>query len=327
VGDGEGVAAIGTARVSAAVGTIRHPRARMVSGLRSILSGDSDGTPDWVLALADGEDAGYFGPGSPVWAVHGDLATLIGGVRALLMQALHPAAVTGVDQHSTYRQDPLGRLSGTNRWLATTTFAARAGADREAARVRGMHRRVVGSYTDADGQQRPYRAADERLLAWVHLAFTDSFLASHLVFGGPIPAGPDGASGPDAYVGQWAKAAELIGLPTPPRSTAELDAQIAGFAPELTYTEATRRTLEFLRRPPLPVPAAVGYQVLYAAAISTLRPEHRELLQLPPAGIRVPQASGRALLATLRAVVGDRSPAVDAARRRIDTLAAPASRV
>jgi uncharacterized protein (DUF2236 family) len=173
--------------MSGTLSVLRHPRQRVIAGFRSILSGDAEGTPDWVLALADGDDAGYFGPGSPVWTVHGDLATLIGGVRALLMQALHPAAVTGVDQHSSYRQDPLGRLSGTNRWLTTTTFGSRALADREAARVRGMHRRVVGTYTDAAGRQQPYRAGDERLLAWVHVAFTDSFLASHLVFGAPIP--------------------------------------------------------------------------------------------------------------------------------------------
>ena len=150
---------------------LRHPRARVIAGFRAILSGDAEGTPDWVRALADGDDVGYFGPDSAVWAVHGDLATLVGGVRALLMQALHPAAVTGVDQHSSYREDPLGRLSGTNRWLTTTTFGARALADREAARVRGMHRRVVGTYTDAAGREQPYRAGDERLLAWVHIAF------------------------------------------------------------------------------------------------------------------------------------------------------------
>jgi uncharacterized protein (DUF2236 family) len=87
--------------------------------------------------------------------VHGDLATLVGGVRALLVQALHPAAVTGVDRHSTYREDPSAACRGTTRWLTVTSFPSRAGADREAARVRGMHRRVTGTYHDAAGQERP----------------------------------------------------------------------------------------------------------------------------------------------------------------------------
>src|SRR3954454_5274056 len=188
------------------ISVLRHPRQRVIAGFRSILSGDAEGTPDWVLALADGDDAGYFGPGSPVWTVHGDLATLIGGVRALLMQALHPAAVTGVDQHSSYRQDPLGRLSGTNRWLTTTTFGSRALADREAARVRGMHRRVVGTYTGPDGWERPYRAGDDRLLGWVHAAFTESFLVAHEAFAGSVPGGAD------RYVREWATAGELVGV-------------------------------------------------------------------------------------------------------------------
>jgi uncharacterized protein (DUF2236 family) len=290
-------------------------QSRVAAGLRSIVSGDPAGTPDWVRELADGDDEGYFGPDSAVWAVHGDIATLAGGVRALLMQALHPAAVAGVDQHSTYRQDPFGRLAGTSRWLTVTTFGSRATAQRESARVRGLHRRVVGSYSDADGEQLPYRADDERLLAWVHAAFTDSFLTTHQLFGAPIPGGPD------RYVAQWATAGELVGLAAPPRSASELADQITGFGPELAYSEVTERTLAFLRRPPLPPAAGAGYAVLLAAATSSLRPEHRELLRLPDPGTRVPRAAASALLATLRAALRDGPPAARAARERLSGLA------
>jgi uncharacterized protein (DUF2236 family) len=292
---------------------LRH---RVAAGFRSIISGDPSGTPDWVRALEDGEDQGYFGPGSAVWAVHGDLATLVGGVRALLMQALHPAAVTGIDQHSTYRQDPLGRLSGTTRWLTVTTFGSRAAADREAARVRGLHRKVGGTFQGATGLPQPYRAGDERLLAWVHAAFTDSFLRAHTVLGGPIPGGPD------AYVGQWATAGQLVGLSGPPRTALELQDLITGFGSELAYTEATARTMAFLRRPPLPVPARAGYAVLFAAAVSTLRPEHQQLLRLPVHGVRVPQAAAAGLLRVLRATLTQGPPASEAARRRLTRLAA-----
>lgn len=291
-------------------------RRRVVAGFRSIVSGDSQGTPDWVRALAEGDDAGYFGPGSAVWAVHGDVATLVGGVRALLMQTLHPAAVAGVDQHSTYREDALGRLAGTTRWLTVTTFGSRAAADREAARVRGLHRRVAGTYRSADGTKRPYRASDDRLLAWVHAAFADSFLTAQQVFGAPIPGGPD------VYVRQWATAAELVGVSAPPRSVAELDDLVAGYGSELARTDAALRTLAFLKRPPLPPPARAGYAVLFAAAASTLRPDHRELLGLAPTGTRVPQAAGAALLGALRAVLGDGPAAAAAARARLHRLEA-----
>jgi len=295
-------------------GPRRAVSARLAAGFRSIVSGDPGGTPQWVLDLADGEDEGHFGPGSAVWAVHGDLATLVGGVRALLMQALHPAAVAGVDEHSTYRDDPLARLAGTTRWLTVTTFGARSAADREAARVRGMHRRVRGTFRGPDGAEHRYRADDDRLLAWVHAAFTDSFLAAHEVFGGPLPGGPD------AYVGQWATAAELVGVTAPPRTRAGLDALVDSYAGELGATATTRRTLAFLRRPPLPAPARVGYAVLFAGAVSTLRPEHRALLGLPDTGLRVPRAATTAMLAGLRAVLAQGPPAAVVARRRVDRI-------
>ncbi len=292
---------------------LEAPRQRALEGFRSIVSGTST-TPDWVRDLENGDDEGYFGPGSSVWAVHGNLATLVGGVRALLVQALHPVAVTGVDQHSTYREDPLGRLAGTTRWLTVTTFGSRAAADRESARVRGMHRRVRGTYTGPDGRERPYRAGDDRLLGWVHAAFTDSFLVAHETFAGPVPGGAD------RYVREWATAGELVGVRRPPRSVAELKDLIDGYRPVLAHSSVTARTVEFLRTPPLPGPAAVGYQVLFAAAASTLDDEHRRLLGLPPTGRAVPRRAASALLGALRVALGEGPPAETAARRRMGRL-------
>lgn len=289
-------------------------RRRVVAGFRSIVSGDPNGTPPWVQDLAQGDDAGYFGPGSAVWAVHADVATLVGGVRALLLQTLHPAAITGVDQHSTYRQDPLARLAGTSRWLTVTAFGDRAAADREAARVRGIHRRVKGTYRAADGVERAYRAGDDRLLSWVHATFTDSFVVAQQVFGAPIPGGPD------RYVEEWSTAGRLVGVGDPPRTVAELDELITGFTPELARTEAALRTLDFLGRPPLPPPAQAAYAVLFAAAVSTLRPEHRELLGLDATGSRVSRAAAGVLLGGLRWVLADGPPALAAAQQRLDRI-------
>src|SRR6187431_1224764 len=106
-------------------------RDRWRSHLLQTLSGTDDGSPQWVQDLARGTDAGFFGPGSASWAVHGGMATMVAGIRALLMQTLHPGAMAGVHDWSRYREDPLGRLSGTIQWLVTVTFAATEQATRE----------------------------------------------------------------------------------------------------------------------------------------------------------------------------------------------------
>jgi uncharacterized protein (DUF2236 family) len=152
--------------------------ARGIRGIRSYLltafSGSPDGIPPWVSALEDGDDGGFFGPGSAVWAVNGGTPVLVAGIRALLLQTLHPGAMAGVHDWSRYREDPLGRLAGTVRWVLSTTFDDREGAEAGSAQVRKMHTRVSGTYTDAAGDQRPYSAADADLVSWVHVVFAES---------------------------------------------------------------------------------------------------------------------------------------------------------
>ncbi len=279
----------------------------------AFVSGDPAGTPEWVTALRSGQDAGYFGPGSAAWAVHGSLPTIVGGIRALLMQALHPAALAGVMQHSRYQEDALGRLAGTTQWLTVVTFGDRAAAERECARVRGMHRRVVGTYA-GDAGPAPYAATDPDLLRWVHVAFTDSFLATHRVWGGPIPGGED------AYVREWARAGELVGVTDPPRSVAELAGQIADFGPLLRGDEAARRTVDFVRNVPVPLAARPAYAVLYAGAVSTMTDEHRRILGLPHLPKTVTRPAVGAILAALAAALGPASPSQRAARERVAAL-------
>lgn len=289
-------------------------RERVAGGFRRIVSGDPTGAPEWVQQLAHGSDVGYFGPRSAPWAVHGSLATLVGGVRALLMQALHPAALAGVQQHSRYEQDALGRLAGTTQWLTVVTFGDRAAADRECARVRGMHRRVVGTYATETGEA-PYAATDPDLLRWVHVAFTDSFLATHRVWGGEIPGGPD------AYVREWAKAGELVGVDNPPRSLAELQDQIAGYRSVLRGAEPARRTVDFVRHVPMPTVGVPAYRTLFAGAVSTMPAEHRELLGLPAYPLTLTRPPVAALLGGLKLVLGPASPSQRAARERVEEMA------
>jgi len=285
----------------------------IAGGFRRLVSGDPEGQPEWVRQLEYGSDTGYFGPGSAAWAVHGSLPTLVGGVRALLLQALHPAALAGVQEHSRYEDDALGRLAGTTQWLTVVTFGDTSQADRECARVRGLHRKVRGTY-DADGTERPYAASDPELLRWVHVAFTDSFLATHRVWGGPIPGGED------AYVREWATAGELVGVTDPPRSVAELDEQMAAFAPALRRSPASDRTVRFVRTAPLPLPARPPYGVLFAGAVATLPADQRRMLGMPPVPLSLARPAVGALLAGMAAFLGRQSPSQRNARRRVARL-------
>src|SRR6202046_3226602 len=105
---------------------------------------------------------GCFAAAGPIRRVHGDAAMFVGGLRALLLQSLHPQAMIAVAQHSDYRNDPWGRLQRTSTFLAVTTFGAADDAQRAVDQIGRVHRHVTG--TDTDG--RPYRADDPHLLRW-----------------------------------------------------------------------------------------------------------------------------------------------------------------
>ncbi|MFW6188368.1 MAG: oxygenase MpaB family protein [Actinomycetota bacterium] len=286
--------------------------------LRMTFAGQAHGVPAWELALAEGEDVGHFRPGSAVWAVHGSMATIPAGVRALLTQALHPGALAGVVEHSDYRRDPLGRLAGTIRWIFTVTYGDTAAARRASAHVRRLHESVRGTYTAADGAQRPYCANDPDLAEWVHLAFTDAFLRSHQRWGGPIPGGAD------AYVREWSVAGRLMGVADPPRSEAELDERLRAFAPHLRGGDRVDDVVRFLRRPPLDPVLLPGYRALFAAVVDSLPAERLGLLglrrpRLGPLPLPTRGVAGLTLAVVGRAL-GQTGPSEAAARRRLERL-------
>src|SRR6266700_4742903 len=169
----------------------------------------------------DGADDGFFGPASVTWRVSADLASPVAGLRSLLMQALHPLAMAGVDQHSDWRTDPVGRLAATSAYEVTVTFGDRASARRVAQRVRAIHEHVRGVDT-VTGQ--PYAAGDPALLLWVHAALVDSGLAASTRFGTPLTA-----ADADRYVAEMTIAAELLGAPHEmiPDSVAALERHFA----------------------------------------------------------------------------------------------------
>ena len=150
-------------------------------------------------------DTGLFGPDSMAWRVHADPSMIVGGMRALLLQALNPRAMAGVADHSAYRKDPWGRFARTAAFVATTTYGTTAEAEAIAARVRRVHLRVNGREPTTGAT---YSADDPDLLAWVHNVLAHSLLLAKQRYGG-------GLSRRDAeqYLREMVRMAELVGTP------------------------------------------------------------------------------------------------------------------
>jgi uncharacterized protein (DUF2236 family) len=216
----------------------------------------------------------WFREQDAIWRIHADTSMFVGGIRALLLQSLHPVAMHGVSQHSGFRGDPWGRLQRTSKFLATTTYGTIADAERSIAIVRAIHRRVKG--TTSTGAK--YRANDPHLLGWVHTAEVDSFLATYRVFG----AEPLNSDDADAYVRQSGFVAAKLGVVEPPQTVAELDEVMTAYRPELKLTPAAKEAAEMLLKdPPLAGAQRLGYAVLAAGAVSTLPSWARTALLLP----------------------------------------------
>jgi len=230
--------------------------------------------PEKRRSIHDPAGERWFAEDRPIRRVHGDSSMFVGGIRALLLQSLHPLAMAGVAGHSGYKGDPWGRLQRTSYFLAVTTFGLSDDAQAAISRVRGIHQRVSGTAPDG----RPYAASDPHLLSWVHIAEADSFLRAHTRFG----AKPLDQAGRDGYVADVARIAVALGVAEPPRTEAELADQIGQYRAELQSTAEARAAARFLLlNPPLPIIARAPYGVLAAAATSMLPSWARRPLRLP----------------------------------------------
>jgi uncharacterized protein (DUF2236 family) len=286
---------------------------------RRLLSGATDGNPPWLDVIARGDEGGLFLPTDAPWVVHRDFGTLVGGIRALLMQALHPGSLAGVSDHSRYEKDPLGRLAGTIRWLTVTTFGSHEAVAAEAKRVNRLHDRVTGSYETGAGSTVAYRAADPDLLLWVHIAFMESFLVAHEMYATtPLPQG-SAATPADNYVNQWAASVAPLGLETVPRTRAEVDDMITDLWSRgvLVASESTRAVVGFIRHPPLPRAVRPVYRLLFDAAVVSIRPEFQTMLGLTPKPRWLVVPLTQFVLRAIRVGIGPESPIEDAALQRL----------
>jgi uncharacterized protein (DUF2236 family) len=247
-------------------------RAWLAEQIRSRVIGDQADAKTEAIMAAPGPR--WFAPDSPVRLVHADASMFVGGLRALLLQSLHPLAMAGVAQHSDFRHDPWGRLQRTAEFLAATTFGPIPVAEQAVAVVHRVHERVVGTASDG----RPYAANDPHLLRWVHIAEIDSFLAAYQRYG-RRPLTPAEA---DRYVHDVGLVARKLGVNDPPRSVADLRGELRDFRPELASSREARDAARFLLlEPPLPLAARAPYLMLAGAAVALLPAWTRWPLRLP----------------------------------------------
>ncbi|MBX3594118.1 oxygenase MpaB family protein [Sphingomonas sp.] len=269
-------------------------RARLIGVVRATFNDQERGeTP------VQRSDNALFPRDSVTWRVHGDVTTMmVGGVAALLLQMLHPAVLAGVWDHSAFRQDMLGRLRRTARFIAETTYADRTIAEATIARVREVHARFGGTLPDGT----PYRADDPALLAWVHVTEMWSFLAAWQRYGIPLSAPQR-----DVYFDETARIGVALGADPVPHGQDAADALIAAMRPQLCVDARTREVARFLldhRAPSLAV--APAQRAIFAAAIDLLPDWARTMhgLRRPVATLPLVRGSTQAIAATFRWAFG-----------------------
>jgi uncharacterized protein (DUF2236 family) len=204
-------------------------------------------------------DLGYFGPGSVTWRIHGEPVSMVGGLRALLLQALHPDAMELLHTRSGFQDDPWARLESTVTYVGTVSFGRRADVDAASARVRAVHA-ALG-------------VDDPEQLAWVHLCLVDSFLVAARAAGLRLSRADS-----DRYVAEQVRAAEFVGVEAArtPTTAAELAEAISAMRPVLRCTPEAREAARIVLAPPLPVPtrfvvpARVGWTTVSALAVGLL---------------------------------------------------------
>jgi uncharacterized protein (DUF2236 family) len=272
---------------------------------------------------AVGSDAeGLFGPDSVTWRIHGDPSMLLGGFRALLLQAVHPLVMAGFEANSTFRDDPWGRLQRTGAWVATVTYGTREEAETAGARLRKLHARLRPGVEPETGLA--YRVDDPDLLRWVHCTEVESFLSTYRRSGGRLAPGEG-----DQYVAEMRESARLVGLDpgSVPDDEAGLEEYYRQVRPSLRVTSVARRNALWMFGPPMPkwvqlaTPARPSWAALTATAAGLLPRWARRLYGLPglPTTDLSAQLTARALRQALLVLPNGwvRNPAHAEAVRRL----------
>ncbi|WP_223516293.1 oxygenase MpaB family protein [Pseudomonas sp. GL-B-19] len=256
-------------------------------------------------------DPGLFGPSSICWQVHGDYSSmLIGGISALMLQALHPLALAAVWDHSSFREDMIGRLRRTGLFISGTTFGSRQDAEWLIEKVRAIHLQIIGTALDG----RPYAASDPDLLTWVHVGEVSSFLSAHLRYKNPHLSLDD----QDRYYDETASIAESLGARKVPRSRREISDYLEQMRPQLLCDWRSREVLRLLLAAPSPSRLARPFGTLMMQAGVDLLPHWASEMfdvSLSPLKSKLVRVSVKRSLPVLRWAV--RNCSLNRARRRM----------
>ncbi|MDY6049229.1 MAG: oxygenase MpaB family protein [Corynebacterium sp.] len=219
----------------------------------------------------------WFTDDDPIARVNGAGSMYVGGIRALLLQSLHPLPMEAVVQFSNYQGDPWTRLQTTAYYVAETTYGRVADATALINRVRQVHTHIHG--TTPNGRR--FDACDPHQLMWVHVAEIDSFLTAYQMYSGtPLTPAEE-----DTYVEQAAVPARLLGVVDPPTTVAEMKTILADYTPELKLTPGAAGVVEFMTsKPPVPAYLRPGFAMFVAGAIASLPTQYRAMLQVPTSG-------------------------------------------
>jgi uncharacterized protein (DUF2236 family) len=252
---------------------------------------------DWT---AEEDRLGFFGPDSVTWRIHADPSYHLGGIRALMLQALHPVAMDGVATNSVgFRDDWWMRIQRTGQYMETAVFGTRSEARRMAARVRGLHRQLSGTEPTTG---RAYRVDDPDLLLWVHNCAVESMLTSARRAGVRLSN-----SDADAYVDEQVAFGVLVGVPEDiaPRSVADLHEYFDDIRPALASTPAAVKGIRDLFLPPMRgwvqvlTPARPLWGSLAGLAFALLPAWARKMYSVP--GLPLTDAAATAGLKAFRA--------------------------
>lgn len=227
--------------------------------------------------------AGYFDDSSMLRRIHRERAVALSGPRALLMQAAHPVAVTGLLAHSSALEDPYARLARTAQVMNTVGFGSRADADRVTKRVRALHRRY--------GVDKP------DLLMWILFSLVDSALVVYQRYVRTLSRDEQAA-----YWDDYKVVGRLFGLRKAdmPLTLSDLDAyrdrMLEG--DELHVTDwARKRAREIVLEPPVPWVARPLLETVNFVTIALLPDRIRDEYgfgSLPPAFVRRALVAGGA---------------------------------
>lgn len=252
-------------------------RRRVVGDVRALFNDRAKGETPTPMS-----DNALFLRDSIIWRVHGDVTTMmVGGISALLMQMLHPLALAGVWDHSRFRDDMIGRLRRTARFIAVTTYADRADAERLVGQVRRAHDAVTGVRPDGTS----YAASDPRLLAWVHVCEAISFLDGWIRYGEPGMSRVD----QDCYFAESAVVARMLGADPVPETRAEADAILRSMRHELLVDARTREVCSLiLNQRPDDARGAIAQSVISDAAVALLPGWARSMHGFRPSPLKAP---------------------------------------